>query len=64
MKYIWFGLKRSVPLQHDQGLALLTLSQDKNSDSHSPMNGYPSFLTQDSVSSAKPRVSNTASQYN
>ena len=27
----------------DQGLALLTLSWDKNWDSHSPMNGYPSF---------------------
>ena len=26
-----------------QGLALLTLSWDKNLDSHSPMNGYPSF---------------------
>ena len=38
-----------------QGLALLTLSWDKNCDSHSPMNGYPSFLSQDSVSSAKPR---------
>ena len=25
------------------GLALLTLSWDKNWDSHSPMNGYPSF---------------------
>ena len=26
-----------------QGLALLTLSQDKNWDSHSQVNGYPSF---------------------
>ena len=28
---------------HHLGLALLTLSWDKNWDSHSPMNGYPSF---------------------
>ena len=27
-----------------QGLALLTLSWDKNWDSHSQMNGYPSFI--------------------
>ena len=33
------------------GLALLTLSWDKNWDSHSLVNGYPSFY---SVSSAKP----------
>ena len=28
---------------YHHGLALLTLSWDKNWDSHSPMNGYPSF---------------------
>ena len=38
------------------GLALLTLSWDKNWDSHSLVNGYPSFLSYDSVSSAKPRT--------
>ena len=36
------------------GLALLTLTWDKNWDSHSLVNGFPSFLSQDSVSSAKP----------
>ena len=35
MSWLWFA--------DDLGLALLTLSQDKNWDSHSPMNGYPSF---------------------
>ena len=33
-----------VPQESRQGLALLTLSYDKNWDSQSPMNGYPSFF--------------------
>ena len=37
------GVWTPYPPGFSQGLALLTLSWDKNWDSHSPMNGYPSF---------------------
>ena len=37
-----------------QGLALLTLSQDKNWDSHSPVNGYPSFYPRIAIVAPSP----------
>ena len=38
------------------GLALLTLSWDKNWDSHSPMNGYPSFYPRIALVAPSPGV--------
>ena len=38
---MWWLINETEETQ--QGLALLTLSRDKNWDSHSLVNGYPSF---------------------
>ena len=43
LAHIIVGLWLQCRVVDPQGLALLTLSLDKNWDSHSPMNGYPSF---------------------
>ena len=43
LAHIIVGLWLQCRAVHPQGLALLTLSLDKNWDRHSPMNGYPSF---------------------
>ena len=42
------------------GLALLTLSWDKNWDSHSPMNGYPSFYPRIALVAPSPDISYVA----
>ena len=39
------------------GLALLTLSYDKNWDSHSQMNGYPSFYASIALVAPSPGLS-------
>ena len=40
----------------DQGLALLTLSLDKNWDSHSLVNGYPSFYPRIALVAPSPEL--------
>ena len=45
------------------GLALLMLSKDKNWDSHSPMNGYPSFYPRIALVAPSPGIKHTTSHF-
>ena len=50
------GFDQSTMLTSYQGLALLTLSLDKNWDSHSLVNGYPSFYPRIALVAPSPGV--------
>ena len=55
LSWIWFCYG-ALPSAGVQGLALLTLSWDKNWDSHSLVNGYPSFYPRIALVAPSPEV--------
>ena len=57
-QYLSYSVDQKLKMAIFLGLALLTLSWDKNWDSHSLVNGYPSFYPRKALVAPSPGIFN------